>query len=528
MQEQIAAYVNGSDIMARYAQPRSTTRASARTIRISFRSPLETRSMEVPHDLKAIELWEIAFRLTKGRYTSYELRHRNARIPATQEPAVNVINSTYEVFITPLEPIASSENRDIEDLCFIKVYHLNDYQNSVVSYWIPTQTTKSLPSVVFRYYRQRFMKKSTYQVEQPFVFWTGLHDTGDNHIAGNAVYDHWEPIASYFNSGDSTGKLVPESAVDKLSSDDESEDTALGTRPLVFKICLGIRSRSSKKRDTLSRLDVLKQMFDAYVNRLLAYNFQTHLGLVTFSTKSSVFQKITNAIEQFRHKLNNMNASGDTAIWDSIALAQDQLQEYAKQYPNAKLRIICISDGEDNKSKTRAYSLPSSLFRNGIVVDSFCLGEGNENTDLKSISYLTGGYVFQPKSLEEAMAICEMEPVLSLLERPDKSPKGLVYHSAYLANPTWYTFRRAQHYGKVEKVSRDEFPDRKQHSQLADSFVELGRFNKTISANRTDSNVRLSRIHNEIRNSGAKPHPHYDIYICESNMGLWKIVMQGK
>jgi hypothetical protein len=35
---------------------------------------------------------------------------------------------------------------------------------------------------------------------------------------------------------------------------------------------------------------------------------------------------------------------GDTAIWDSIALAQDQRQDYANQYPNARLRIICILD----------------------------------------------------------------------------------------------------------------------------------------------------------------------------------------
>jgi Mg-chelatase subunit ChlD len=72
-----------------------------------------------------------------------------------------------------------------------------------------------------------------------------------------------------------------------------------------------------------------------------------------------VSQKITHAVENFRHKLNNMAASRDTAIWDSIALALDQLQQYAKQHPNAKLRIICISDGEDDKSKTVALNIAS-------------------------------------------------------------------------------------------------------------------------------------------------------------------------
>jgi len=369
-------------------------------------------------------------------------------------------------------------------------------------------------------------------VEKPLAFWTCMRDAGDNGWRGTTIHNHWGRISLYLNGASSTGILSNESCVDKLVDDENSEsaddEDTTGNRPLVLKLCLRSAGSSSKKRVSLTRLDVVKQMFDAYINRLLAYNFQTHLGLITFSTRPSLSQEITHAVEEFRHKLNNMKASGDTAIWDSIALAQDQLQEYAKQYPTAKLRIICISDGEDNRSKNKGYILPASLLRNGIVLDSFCLGKGIDNADLKGISFLTGGYVFQPKSLEEAMAICEMEPVLSLFERPDKSLNGSVHLRNYLTNPGYYSFRMAEYMGKVEHVSRDEFPDRKQHPQLAESFVELGLFNRSSSISRTDSNVRLSRIHNEIRNSGAKPHPHYDIFICESNMGLWKIVMQGE
>lgn len=30
-----------------------------------------------------------------------------------------------------------------------------------------------------------------------------------------------------------------------------------------------------------------------------------------------------------------------------------------------------------------------------------------------------------------------------------------------------------------------------------------------------------------MKNIVANPHPHYDVYVSESNMGFWKIVMQG-
>ncbi|KAJ4348997.1 hypothetical protein N0V95_004994 [Ascochyta clinopodiicola] len=239
-------------------------------------------------------------------------------------------------------------------------------------------------------------------------------------------------------------------------------------------------SLSAEQRKTLSRLDVLKQMFDAFFNRLLAYSFQTHVGLVTFGSSASISQPVTHAVENFRHQLNNMVAAGDTAIWDSITLASDQLQQYAAKYPKAKLRIICISDGEDNKSARL------------------------------TLSYMTGGYKFQPASLEEAMAICEMEPVLSLLERPAM------------------TLPRTKKSVAVDQATLDEFPQRKPLPQLSEPFVELKIFARHATSQvRADSNLRASRIHMELCNYGAFAHPHYDIYICEPNFGLWKIVMQG-
>lgn len=76
-------------------------------------------------------------------------------------------------------------------------------------------------------------------------------------------------------------------------------------------------------------------------------------------------------------------------------------------------------------------------------------------------------------------------------------------------------------------VSPKTVPERKQISNLDGSLIELGRFAKSGTEQRADQNLRLNRIHNEIRNSGAREHPHYDIYIGEANMGLWKVVIQG-
>lgn len=55
-------------------------------------------------------------------------------------------------------------------------------------------------------------------------------------------------------------------------------------------------------------------------------------------------------IEDFRNSVRYTNCHGDTALWDALELARENLLAYAEKFPEAKKRIICLSDGEDTKS----------------------------------------------------------------------------------------------------------------------------------------------------------------------------------
>ncbi|KAF1851177.1 uncharacterized protein K460DRAFT_423776 [Cucurbitaria berberidis CBS 394.84] len=214
--EEIIAFLDGSDITPRYGSLRGKSHA----LRVSIKSPLNTWSVMLPRDLKLKELWEIAFRLTMGRYMSYELQHRNSRVPPSQD--------------------------SISD---------------------------SLASAVFRSHRQKFMIGSSTPVGSPFAFWTKMCDVGDGQMEGDVVTEHWEPISSFFNGTDSTGKLTQESCIDKGEDDEDSEEevayrNGASDRPYVFKLHLGKAPRTAESlANTLNRLDVLKQMFDAFINR---------------------------------------------------------------------------------------------------------------------------------------------------------------------------------------------------------------------------------------------------------------------
>jgi len=164
---------------------------------------------------------------------------------------------------------------------------------------------------------------------------------GDRHLRGHP-HDPWSRLSQYLNHHSATGQLSYETVFDndpsntdrdgneECEDDDVDMDTATSPAPLVLKVYMSLKKpeRSGKNLTRVSimiipylqlltlpvKLDVLKNMFEAFSNRLLAYGFNTHLGLISFKTSATISQVITHAIENFRHKVNVMNALGDTAL----------------------------------------------------------------------------------------------------------------------------------------------------------------------------------------------------------------------
>ena len=267
----------------------------------------------------------------------------------------------------------------------------------------------------------------------------------------------------------------------------------------------------------------------ALINRSLAYNYSSHSGLITFATTPKVAMGISHVIENFRRSTSNMVAEGDTALWDALALAKDQLVEYGKRYPEAKKRIICISDGEDTKSTANtAQDICWRLRQAEIATDTISLGD-EDNLDLRTLSHLLGCYSLHPTSLVNALAICEMEPCLSLTERPPITPPpGIPSHRLQFMGYFW----KARGDARYTIVTQDRVPPRKEHPNLHDEFVQLtaavSRPANSSTLSNTRSNLRTSRLMNEMRSiATGGAHPKYDVYVSETDMSFWKIVMDG-
>ena len=87
-----------------------------------------------------------------------------------------------------------------------------------------------------------------------------------------------------------------------------------------------------------------------------------------------------------------------------------------------RLRLICISDGDDNGSDISPLEAAIALQNSGVVLDSICIG-GAQLQKLPATSKASGGYVFRPQNLHDALKLCELETMLSSGERPSM-PRG--------------------------------------------------------------------------------------------------------
>jgi len=94
------------------------------------------------------------------------------------------------------------------------------------------------------------------------------------------------------------------------------------------------------------------------------------------------------------------------------------LVSFKMQNPKTKLRIIALTDGEDDVSVARPEAICRQLYAAQIVVDSLVIGSAWTH-DLFRISKHTGGYAFRPLTRLLLFQTFLLEPFLDISARPD-------------------------------------------------------------------------------------------------------------
>nr|XP_046236009.1 uncharacterized protein LOC124054273 isoform X2 [Scatophagus argus] len=319
--------------------------------------------------------------------------------------------------------------------------------------------------------------------------------------------------------------------VDMLAArtgDHRDDDSFVTTRTPKEAIMVLIDTSSSMAEKCYGNVEIqkihaVKELFDNFANRTMAYDFHHVIGLVKFDSTVETLHTFTETLEKFKEHVHTLKASGRTKLYDALQHGMLELEK-VKKFPDCKRRILCLTDGNDVGSSNKPEVVTANLIKSNIIVDSVILGnaeisprQGNTSHILHGISLATGGCCFKPETSKDGLKLFENETVLSLeMRKPrNKSDPASI-------TPSYLRQLSAPH-------EYDALPEAILPSQMnAKVTVTESALKKKIQDGKVGRLMEKDkRILEELRSLHCSPHPYFSIFPSESDFTFWKILMEG-
>ena len=167
------------------------------------------------------------------------------------------------------------------------------------------------------------------------------------------------------------------------------------------------------------------------------------LGLISFNDEVTTRCPLGRSAEEFEAGMKMITPESTTHLWDALDKAADGLVELAchagrkkKEFENARLRILVISDGDDVGSSARPWAVLEKLCKYDIVLDSVIVSSEDSCKKLNALSHMTGGMSCRPANVEEGLSLFEQEAFLFLDGRKTNDKYHGVFNQAALKNRT--------------------------------------------------------------------------------------------
>ncbi len=115
----------------------------------------------------------------------------------------------------------------------------------------------------------------------------------------------------------------------------------------------------------------------------------------------------TDKVAQLQLALSSVDADGETALYDAVAVALEHL----KQGDRDKKVLVVVSDGGDNASKHKLADIMALVRQSNVIIYTIGIFDDDDPdrnpAALHRLSKQTGGDTFLPESLNDVTAICE-------------------------------------------------------------------------------------------------------------------------
>ncbi|CAD8106696.1 unnamed protein product [Paramecium primaurelia] len=271
--------------------------------------------------------------------------------------------------------------------------------------------------------------------------------------------------------------------------------------------------------EDLTRMGVVKAFFNTFADRTMAYDLKHVISLVYFDNRIIEKCSFTELFILFKDLVNKAQPNGKTNLYRALKYAEKSLLTFKKQYPKCLLRIIALTDGQDND----AYALDpikvaESILQNQIILDSFVVS--NNCSDLKKITKATGGQCFSPQTIQEGLKLFEYETILqaSIRQKQNNITLKQLRDTFKLKNSQIEFDKVPIGINLPNEINQQSIHPQQLVQEIIQDQTKLFQY---------ASNNSLKRVIKEIMNYEQHPHPHIKIFPCQGNVSFWKIILLG-
>ncbi|KAM4605247.1 uncharacterized protein ACJ7VT_017521 [Polymixia lowei] len=215
--------------------------------------------------------------------------------------------------------------------------------------------------------------------------------------------------------------------------------------------------------------------------------------------------------------VRSLQADGCTVLYDALQHGASELEKVKTRFPDCRLRIICLTDGNDAGSTRKPVTVAAKLISSNIIVDSILLGNVQNNM-LHGISNATGGCCFKPETSTDGLKLFEIETVLSLEMR---KPKKKLDPAAITSESVLTDIFASHGYDEAPEISQPtEFNNKV--TMTENTLKKKIQESKNVCFMEKDK-----RILEELKSLHCNPHPYFNVFPSESDFTFWKLLMQG-
>lgn len=178
--------------------------------------------------------------------------------------------------------------------------------------------------------------------------------------------------------------------------------------------------------------------------------------IVTFNENVNLAQPPTSDLHLLQHALKRIHVAGETAIYDAVSMASQQLEQISGDEPSRRV-IILITDGEDNRSRTTLKQAAEIALRNEtsvyvISTNVTTFEDPTADESMKQLSNATGGaFLRADGNVDYAFAKIEKElrsQYVICYKPPSAGPDGQFHRVEVLGSSKLHFVHRIGYFAK--------------------------------------------------------------------------------